>query len=200
MQEKYALSSLPVWKASYDNPAVVKTNPAVVPQAKKQLADLILRPQVEATTRSPRRCRPRSRRRCSGSKSAAAGAERRRGPGRDPPGCHERGPSRDGPSEEGAGPGASGVQGEARFAVALLLPAAIVVFGVVLYPVARTFVISLFDVDSPLPGSYPFVGLSNYVRVFRDPAFYPRRSATPSTSRCCPPRRSWSSASPSPCC
>ncbi len=67
----------------------------------------------------------------------------------------------------------SGVSGQARFAVALLLPAAIVVFGVVLYPVARTFVISLFDVDSPLPGSYPFVGLSNYVRVFRDPAFYP---------------------------
>jgi ABC-type sugar transport system permease subunit len=67
----------------------------------------------------------------------------------------------------------SGVRGEARFALALLLPAAVVVFGVVLYPVARTFVISLFDVDSPLPGSYPFVGLSNYARVFRDPAFYP---------------------------
>ena len=67
----------------------------------------------------------------------------------------------------------SGVRGEALFAVALLVPAAIVVFGVVLYPVARTFVLSLFDVDSPLPGSYPFVGLSNYVRAFRDPAFYP---------------------------
>jgi multiple sugar transport system permease protein/N,N'-diacetylchitobiose transport system permease protein len=53
------------------------------------------------------------------------------------------------------------------------VPAAIVVFGVVLYPVARTFVLSLFDVDSPLPGSYPFVGLSNYVRAFRDPEFYP---------------------------
>ena len=48
VQEKFALSSLPVWKASYDNPAVVKTNPAVVPQAKKQLADLILRPQVKS--------------------------------------------------------------------------------------------------------------------------------------------------------
>jgi ABC-type sugar transport system permease subunit len=67
----------------------------------------------------------------------------------------------------------SGVRGEALFALALLLPAAIVVFGVVLYPVARTFVISLFDVNSPLPGSYPFVGLSNYARVFRDPGFYP---------------------------
>ena len=48
VQEKYALSSLPVWESSYDDHAVVKTNPAVVPQAKKQLGDLILRPQVES--------------------------------------------------------------------------------------------------------------------------------------------------------
>ena len=48
VQEQHALSSLPVWKSSYDNPAVVKTNPAVVPQAKKQLGDLILRPQVKS--------------------------------------------------------------------------------------------------------------------------------------------------------
>jgi len=66
----------------------------------------------------------------------------------------------------------SGGRGEARFAFLLLLPAALVVFGVVLYPIARTFVISLFAVDSPLPGSYPFVGISNYIRVFQDPSFY----------------------------
>ena len=47
VQNKFALSSLPVWKSSYDDPAVVKTNSAVVKQAKKQLADLILRPQVK---------------------------------------------------------------------------------------------------------------------------------------------------------
>jgi multiple sugar transport system substrate-binding protein len=47
VQDKYAVSSLPVWKTSYDDPAVIKTNPAVVPQAKKQLGDLILRPQVK---------------------------------------------------------------------------------------------------------------------------------------------------------
>ena len=46
VQDKYALSSLPVWSSSYEDPAVLKTNPAVVPQAKKQLGDLILRPQV----------------------------------------------------------------------------------------------------------------------------------------------------------
>lgn len=48
VQNKYALSSLPVWKASYDDPAVVKTNPDVVAQAKKQLGDLVLRPQVKS--------------------------------------------------------------------------------------------------------------------------------------------------------
>ncbi|NJC72313.1 sugar ABC transporter permease [Planosporangium thailandense] len=63
--------------------------------------------------------------------------------------------------------------GEARFALALLIPAAVVVFGVVLYPVVRTLVVSFFDVDSPLPGSYPFVGFRNYARVFHDPRFYP---------------------------
>ena len=66
----------------------------------------------------------------------------------------------------------TGGKGEGRFAFALLLPALLVVFGVVLYPVARTFVVSLFAVDSPLPGSYPFVGLKNYTRAFADPAFY----------------------------
>ena len=48
VQEKYALSSLPVWESSYDNPKVIETNPAVVPVAKQQLGDLILRPQVES--------------------------------------------------------------------------------------------------------------------------------------------------------
>ena len=47
VQDKYAVSSLPVWESSYTDPAVIKTNPAVVPQAKKQLGDLILRPQVK---------------------------------------------------------------------------------------------------------------------------------------------------------
>jgi multiple sugar transport system substrate-binding protein len=46
VQNKYALSSLPVWQSSYDDPEVIKTNPAVVPVAKKQLGDMILRPQV----------------------------------------------------------------------------------------------------------------------------------------------------------
>jgi multiple sugar transport system substrate-binding protein len=46
VQNKFAAHSLPVWKSSYEDPEVIKTNPAVVPVAKKQLGDLILRPQV----------------------------------------------------------------------------------------------------------------------------------------------------------
>ena len=68
--------------------------------------------------------------------------------------------------------GTGGGKGEGRFALALLLPAGIVVFGVVLYPVLRTLVISFFNVNSPMPGSYPFVGLSNYTKVFNDSTFY----------------------------
>jgi ABC-type sugar transport system permease subunit len=57
---------------------------------------------------------------------------------------------------------------EARFAAALLIPSIVVVFGVVLYPVLRTLYTSFYDVNSPFPGSYPFVGLRNYQRVFED--------------------------------
>lgn len=46
VQDRYATSSLPCWKASYDDADVIKANPDVVPVAKKQLADLIARPQV----------------------------------------------------------------------------------------------------------------------------------------------------------
>lgn len=62
--------------------------------------------------------------------------------------------------------------GEGWFALLLLLPALIVVFGVVLYPVARTLVVSLYAVTSSMPGDYRFVGLDNYTRVFADSGFY----------------------------
>lgn len=45
-QDQYAISSLPVWASSFEDPKVIETNPAVVPQAKKQLGDMIVRPQV----------------------------------------------------------------------------------------------------------------------------------------------------------
>jgi multiple sugar transport system substrate-binding protein len=45
VQNKYATSSLPCWAASYDDPEVAKVS-KVVPAAKKELANLISRPQV----------------------------------------------------------------------------------------------------------------------------------------------------------
>ncbi|WP_203935681.1 carbohydrate ABC transporter permease [Planosporangium mesophilum] len=58
--------------------------------------------------------------------------------------------------------------GSARLAYALLLPAAVLVFGVVLYPAGRALVISFYDVNSPFPGAYPFLGLANYAAVLSD--------------------------------
>jgi ABC-type sugar transport system permease subunit len=56
----------------------------------------------------------------------------------------------------------------ARLAFVLLLPAALIVFGVVLYPAGRALVISFFDVTSPFPGAYPFRGVANYAEVLSD--------------------------------
>jgi ABC-type sugar transport system permease subunit len=53
-------------------------------------------------------------------------------------------------------------------AVALLLPAAVVVFGVVMYPAGRALVISFYDVNSPFAGTYPFRGLANYAEALAD--------------------------------
>jgi ABC-type sugar transport system permease subunit len=51
---------------------------------------------------------------------------------------------------------------EGRFALALLAPSIVVVFGIVIYPILRTLYTSLFAVDSPFPGHFPWVGLDNY--------------------------------------
>lgn len=45
-QQQYAKSSLPIWKDSYEDPAVVDVAPETVAVAKSQLNDMILRPQV----------------------------------------------------------------------------------------------------------------------------------------------------------
>ena len=60
------------------------------------------------------------------------------------------------------------MRSQARLAALLLLPAAIAVFGVVLYPAARALIISFYDVDSPFAGQYPFVGLRNYTDILSD--------------------------------
>jgi multiple sugar transport system substrate-binding protein len=47
VQNKFAKSALPIWKSSYDDPAVAEAGtPAVVKVAKTQLENMILRPQV----------------------------------------------------------------------------------------------------------------------------------------------------------
>jgi multiple sugar transport system substrate-binding protein len=48
MQNRYAVSSLPVWTRSYDDPHVIEASPDVAPQAKGQLRELIARPQVRS--------------------------------------------------------------------------------------------------------------------------------------------------------
>src|SRR5438552_10265894 len=57
---------------------------------------------------------------------------------------------------------------QARLAALLLLPAALVVFGVVLYPAGRALVISFYAVTSPFPGAYPFRGLATFTDILRD--------------------------------
>ncbi len=61
---------------------------------------------------------------------------------------------------------------QARLAFWLLLPAAVAVFGVVLYPVARTLLISFFQVDSALATDTPFVGFRNYITALTSPGFW----------------------------
>src|SRR4051812_8290665 len=59
-----------------------------------------------------------------------------------------------------------------RLAMWLLLPSAIAVFGVVVYPVLRTLLISFFEVNSALATETPFVGLQNYASVLTDAGFW----------------------------
>lgn len=54
----------------------------------------------------------------------------------------------------------------------LLLPAAVAVFGVILYPIFRTVLVSLFQVDSALATVTPFVGVGNYAKALSEPQFW----------------------------
>ncbi|MHA6764140.1 carbohydrate ABC transporter permease [Streptacidiphilus sp. PAMC 29251] len=61
---------------------------------------------------------------------------------------------------------------QGRLALLLLLPATVVVFGIIVYPVLRTVLISFFDVNSAVATSTPFVGLHNYTEIFSSADFW----------------------------
>src|SRR5512142_2759917 len=61
---------------------------------------------------------------------------------------------------------------EGRFALALLLPSIVVVFGIVIYPILRTLYTSFYAVDTPFPGHFPFVGFRNYTFALAQPEFW----------------------------
>ena len=61
---------------------------------------------------------------------------------------------------------------EGRFALALLAPSVVVVFGIVIYPILRTLYTSLYRVDTPFPGHFPFIGLRNYTFAVAQPEFW----------------------------
>jgi multiple sugar transport system permease protein/N,N'-diacetylchitobiose transport system permease protein len=61
---------------------------------------------------------------------------------------------------------------EARFALALLIPSIVVVFGIVVYPVIKTLITSFYAVDSPFPKAWPGVGLDNYTKALSSAQFW----------------------------
>ncbi len=61
---------------------------------------------------------------------------------------------------------------EQQFAWLILLPALILVFGIVLYPLFTTFLYSVQDMDLTSPQQGAFVGLKNYITVLSQPGFW----------------------------
>ncbi|RMB60215.1 carbohydrate ABC transporter permease [Tessaracoccus antarcticus] len=61
---------------------------------------------------------------------------------------------------------------QTRFAWLLLAPAILTVFGVVLFPLYRTVLVSLFDVRSALDPAPAFIGLGNYIGMLQSPSVW----------------------------
>jgi ABC-type sugar transport system permease subunit len=61
---------------------------------------------------------------------------------------------------------------EGRFALVLLAPSIIVVFGIVIYPILKTLYTSLYAVNTPFAGNFPFVGLRNYTFALSHSEFW----------------------------
>lgn len=63
-------------------------------------------------------------------------------------------------------------ESQGRLAFWLLLPAAVAVFGVIVYPIFRTLLISFFEVNSVLAVDTPFVGFGNYASALASSGFW----------------------------
>lgn len=61
---------------------------------------------------------------------------------------------------------------DGTLAVVFLLPAALIMIGLVFYPILKTFLFSLQKLKLTEPGDVSFVGLENYLAVFKDQGFY----------------------------
>lgn len=65
-----------------------------------------------------------------------------------------------------------GLERQGRLAFWLLLPAFLAVFGVIVYPMFRTLLISMFEVKSAVATDTPFVGLDNYIEALTSSGFW----------------------------
>lgn len=61
---------------------------------------------------------------------------------------------------------------------ALLTPAAILILGIIFFPVVKAFLTSLQDVQSTLVTTGRFVGVQNYVAALTDPSFWSSAART----------------------
>jgi ABC-type sugar transport system permease subunit len=77
-----------------------------------------------------------------------------------------------GPLRRAGGTGWRARTREGRFALALLAPSIVVVFGIVIYPILRTLYTSFYAVDTPFAGHFPFVGFRNYTFALSQPEFW----------------------------
>lgn len=61
---------------------------------------------------------------------------------------------------------------EKQLAYLLVAPALLVILGIALFPIMRTFWISLHFMQAQMPGLARFIGLKNYITIFKDVRFW----------------------------
>ncbi|WP_052158772.1 carbohydrate ABC transporter permease [Halobacillus sp. BBL2006] len=61
---------------------------------------------------------------------------------------------------------------EQKFAWIIILPALLIVFGIVVYPLVRTFIYTFQDMNLSLGGTGEFIGLANYATILGDEYFW----------------------------